>query len=319
MAQFRRIARVMLRGPSSRYRPLVRGDDLEPTDSCHDVSIVIVTHESSDDIVDCVGSIEPSVGRATYEVILVDNASEDGTADLVTDAFPWVRVIRKDRRHGFATNCNIGATAAAGRHLLFLNPDTTLTSGAIDALVDHLEANPGVGLVGPRLIFPDGSPQPSARRFPRPLATLIRRTPVRWLLPESEPERRHLMLDLDHPNDSVSVDWLLGAAIAVRTEAYWSIGGMDDNYRLYCEDIDLCWRLQEHRWRVELLPAAEVVHDLSELTRHRFITRATYWHYRSMARFIRKHGLGRPVPMVGPQSVSEQGVSEQSVSERRRV
>jgi lipopolysaccharide/colanic/teichoic acid biosynthesis glycosyltransferase/GT2 family glycosyltransferase len=284
-------------GPSldrSRYLPLVDHDDLARAVAC-DVSIIVVAHESADQIARCLESTRLISDRVSYEVIVVDNDSRDGTADLVAAEFPDVRLLRKRGRHGFATNCNIGAVAAAGRRLLFLNPDAGLTPGSVEALAGHLDVSPEVGAVGPQLVYPDGMPQPSARRFPSVPATVIRRTPLRWALRHSAAERRHLMLDNPYgPSSSTDVDWLLGAALMVRTSVYHELSGMDDGFRLYCEDIDLCWRVHADGWRVALLPSATVVHDLSELTRRRFLTRATLWHFRSMARFVRLHGLGRP-------------------------
>src|SRR5205823_5141273 len=130
----------------------------------------------------------------------------------------------------------------------------------------------------------------SARRFPTPLATVVRRTPLRLIVRNSAAERSHLMLDEDL-EVARDVDWLLGAALAMRSEALESVGGLDDGYRLYCEDIDLCWRLRERGWAVRYLPYATVEHRLDELTRRRFLTVRTVWHWRSMVRFIRHHGL----------------------------
>lgn len=277
---------------------------LEPTPAPHDgsddvnmhdrvaVTVIVVTHESVRYIEACLDSLS-DFRAADGEVIVVDNASEDGTADLVATRYPDVQLVRGTRRRGFAANCNAGAAVAHGQVLLLLNPDARVRSGAIDTLVGRLLGDPAVGIVGPRLVYPDGRPQPSARRFPTAGTTLVRRTPLRLLLPNSAAERRHLM-EGEVPDTATSVDWMLGAALVIRAEDYAALGGMDEGYRLYCEDIDLCWRMWERGRQVVLDPAAVVEHDLSELTRRRFFTRATLWHVRSMARFVRLHGLGRP-------------------------
>jgi exopolysaccharide biosynthesis polyprenyl glycosylphosphotransferase len=277
-----------------RYRPFVVSDDLEPAPSTVDLSIIVVTHESAREIGMCLASLRDVIGEVDAEVIVVDNASKDGTGDLVRREFPEVRLIEKVRRHGFSVNCNIGATAANGRHVLLLNPDTVTRPGSLAPLVCYLDEHPEVGAVGPRLVYPDGSPQASARRFPELGSALIRRTPLRIVLRSSAAERRHLMLD-EHDSDDVrEADWLLGAAVAIRGEAFRQLNGLDDGYRLYCEDIDLCWRLHETGWAVRYLPSAVIQHDLGELTRKRLLTVRTVWHARSMARFLRTHGLGRP-------------------------
>jgi exopolysaccharide biosynthesis polyprenyl glycosylphosphotransferase len=277
-----------------RYQEFVLDEDLEPSGDPVDLSIVVVTHSSVREIGPCLDSLRAVAGEVSAEVIVVDNASSDGTVEVVRRAFPEVRLIRKKQRHGFSVNCNIGAIAAAGRHILLLNPDTVTRPGALAPLVQYLDEHPEVGAVGPRLVYPDGRLQASARRFPELRSALVRRTPLRSVLRSSAAERRHLMLE-EHEGDEVrDADWLLGAAVAIRGEAYRELNGLDDGYRLYCEDIDLCWRLHEQGWAVRYLPTAVIQHDLGELTRKRLLTVRTVWHMRSMARFVRTHGLGRP-------------------------
>jgi GT2 family glycosyltransferase len=255
------------------------------------VRIVVVTHEAAESIGSCLDSIYASwPSSLAVEVVVVDNASRDGSANLVAARFPNVRVIRSPRRRGFSANVNDGARTSTARHLLILNPDARLVPGTLEAMVDHLDANPRVGAVGPRLFHQDGRPQSSARRFPNLWATLVRRTPLRNLWPNSRLEHRHLMRDVDLRGVE-TVDWLLGAVLAVRGTAFRQLGGFDENYRLYCEDIDLCWRLRQAGWSVDLMADVSAEHDLGELTRKRFFVRATLWHFRSMLRFLWLHGL----------------------------
>jgi N-acetylglucosaminyl-diphospho-decaprenol L-rhamnosyltransferase len=257
------------------------------------ISVIVVTHESAGVIAACLNSLRRHPPERSHEVIVVDNASTDRTASIIEEDYPEVRLVRSDRRRGFAANCNTGARLARGAILFLLNPDARITPGSVDALADYLDAHPSVAVVGPSLVYPDGSHQPSARRFPTTAVTLLRRSPLRLLWPNSEGEQRHLMLDVafDQPAE---VDWLLGAALSLRASVYGDLGGMDERYRLYCEDIDLCRRAWEAGGTVVLLPEAVVEHDLSELTRRRFLTRATLWHMRSMARYVRLHGVRRP-------------------------
>ncbi len=277
-------------------------DDLGPAVEPVALSIVVVTHQSVGEIGDCLASLRTASRDVEAEVIVVDNASTDGTAELVRRDFPEVRLIRKTSRHGFARNSNIGASAASGRHLLFLNPDTVVRWGALRSLLRYLDEHPSVGAVGPRLVYPDGRLQASARRFPEARSALVRRTPLRLVLRSCAAERRHLMLE-DYSGDEVrDADWLLGAAVLVRGEAFRELSGFDEGYRLYCEDIDLCWRLHEHGWAVRYLPTAVVQHDLAELTRKRLLTVRTIWHVRSMVRFLRTHGLRRPTELGAPRT-----------------
>ena len=264
------------------------------------VSVIVVTHQSARYIRSCLTSLREHPAAVPQEVIVVDNASTDGTAAIVTSEFPEVRLVEAPLRRGFAANCNHGASVATGQTLFFLNPDARVNDGTIDALLAALDSDESIGLAGPCLVFPDGRPQPSARRFPTLSATLVRRTPVRWILRDSRHERQHLMIDLRDeftatgPVTMRQVDWLLGAAFVVRADTYRSLGAMDESYRLYCEDIDLCWRVWKSGREVVQVTGVAVEHDLGELTRKKFATRATIWHYRSMFRFVRKNGLRAP-------------------------
>ncbi|MHB8682272.1 MAG: glycosyltransferase family 2 protein [Acidimicrobiales bacterium] len=262
------------------------------SDGGPDLSVIVVTHESRQDIGACLESLRRHPGRLRSEVIVVDNASVDGTADFVASAFPETTLVRAPGRRGFSANCNDGVARSRGRYLLLLNPDAAVTEGAIDTLVEELDAHGEAGLVAPALVYPDGAPQPSARRFPRPLRTIVRRTPLRWFM-AARAEQRHLMTDTTL-QDVQPVDWVLGAALLLGAETLSSLGGFDEGYRLYCEDIDLCWRLWQRGQAVLFVPQAVVVHALGELTRKRFLTRATWWHARSMLRFVRLHGLRSP-------------------------
>ncbi|MFZ6004373.1 MAG: glycosyltransferase family 2 protein [Actinomycetota bacterium] len=270
------------------HEPLVRPAALA------DVGVVVVMHNSASVIDECLMSL--SDVRSTAQVVVVDNASSDGSAELVASRHPGVTLLRKRRRSGFATNCNIGVAATHARHVLLLNPDTAVRRGAVDALVAYLDSEPTVGIVAPRLVYRDGSPQPSARAFPTVATALVRRTPLRSLLPNSALERRYLQqgtdVDLSAARD---IDWALGAVLAIRGEAWIDLGGLDDGYRLYCEDADVCWRAHKAGWAVRYLPQAVVAHDLSEHTRKHFFTVRTAWHLRSLVRFARKNGLRPPV------------------------
>ena len=260
------------------------------------VRVIVVTHESAGEVGACLSSVFDAPDVTSREVVVVDNASSDGTAALVESRFPEAMLIRKEQRHGFSYNVNLGAAGAESRYLLLLNPDAVLRPGALDRLVAHLASAADVGIVGPRLLYPDGSPQWSARAFPSPLSTIVRRTPLRRWFPSIADS--HLLRDL--PDVAVDVDWMLGAALLIRRDVFEQLGGMDDRFRLYCEDADLCWRTQAAGWRVQHLGSAEFEHALGQLTRKRFFTRLTVWHLRSIVSFLAIHGFGRPQPAAVP-------------------
>lgn len=259
-----------------------------------DVAVVVVTHDSSDVIDECLESIPTGAPGLVVDVVVVDNASRDGTADIVRRQHPHVRLLAATSRAGFSENCNLGAQTVNARHLLLLNPDTVVRPGAIASLVEHLDQNPEVGAAAPRAEYRDGQWQASVRRFPTVASVLVRRTPLRLVWKHSHIERRHLRGDeLATATEPTDIDWALGAALVVRGEVWEALAGMDEGYRLYCEDIDLCWRIHQSGWRVRYVPSGVIAHDLGEHTRRSFFTIRTWWHLKSMVRFVLKHGFPR--------------------------
>jgi N-acetylglucosaminyl-diphospho-decaprenol L-rhamnosyltransferase len=256
-------------------------------ESTPELSVITVTHNHGPFIGALLDSLDEERKRIDLEVLVVDNASDDDGA-AVAASRPWVRVIRKQTRHGFAFNNNLAIRTARGRHVLLLNPDTEVRPGALPQLVAYLDAHPRVGICGPRLLFPDGSVQPSARRFPTLGWVVARRTPLRLVLGRTVWSRRHLMEDgnLDAPQE---VDWLLGAALAVRRDLLRTVGLLDEGYFLYVEDIDWAYRARRAGWEVHYVPAAEVVHHYQAEIDRALLTRRSWIHARAMWRFYRKH------------------------------
>ncbi|HEU4757505.1 MAG TPA: glycosyltransferase, partial [Agromyces sp.] len=140
----------------------------------------------------------------------------------------------------------------------------------------------------PRTTWPDGTWQPTRRRFPTVRGTVVRRTPLRRLFPPLERQRDHYLLD-DDVTDPLEADWLLGAFLLMRRSMLEELGGWDEGYRHYVEDIDLCYRAMRAGWERWYVPAAHVTHDWAQVTDRRFLSRHTLWHARSMGRFVREH------------------------------
>ena len=186
-----------------------------------------------------------------------------------------------------SANVNLGIAATAGEYVLAVNPDAIAEPGAVDALVAFADAHPLCGIAGPEIRWPDGSWQPSRRRFPTVGGTIVRRTPLRRLR-GTYSQRDHY--ELDHrPTEPVQADWLLGAFLLMRRAMLDEIGGWDAGYRHYVEDIDLCYRAMRAGWERWYVPAAVVTHDYAAVIDKRFLSRHTLWHARGMARFVRKH------------------------------
>ena len=262
------------------------------------LSVIVVTHNHADYLRTCLSALLPEATTLGAEIIVVDNRSNDTSAEIASGV-PTVRVLMAPRRQGFAANSNLGMATAQGSYLLLLNPDTEVLPGALATLVEFMDAHPNVGLCGAQLLYPNGAVQPSARRFPTPVAGLVRRTPLRVLLRGSAANRRHLMLD-DDLNEERPVDWLLGACMCVRRAALAEVGPLDEGYFLYVEDIDWARRMHQSGWQVYYVPQAQIKHHHLAVSDRRFLSRRTLIHTGSMIRYARKFWLGW-LPILGIQ------------------
>ena len=242
------------------------------------VSAVVVSHGHADEIERLVPVLRPQVD----ELVLVENLP--GSVRGVPDG---VRVLRNAIPRSLAANVNQGIAATTGELVLSANPDAVPSPDAVSILRDFVAAHPRAGIAGPQMRWPDGRWQPSRRRFPTVTGTLVRRTPLR-LVTGTYAQRDHYLLD-ERPSEPARTDWLLGAFLLVRRAMLDEIGGWDDGYRHYAEDIDLCYRAAKAGWERWYVPAAVVTHDYAAVIDRRFLTRHTWWHLRGMARFVRKH------------------------------
>ena len=169
--------------------------------------------------------------------------------------------------------------------MLSVNPDAVPDPGAVAILRNFMTAKPRCGVAGPRMVYPDGSWQPSRRRFPTVSGTVVRRTPLRLVAPQ----RRHFHLDEPPPSEPVQADWMLGGFLMMRRSMLEELGGFDEGFRLYGEDIDLQYRAMRAGWERWYVPAAVVRHEHKAETDKRWLTRRTLWHWRGVLRFARKH------------------------------
>jgi len=243
------------------------------------VSAVVVSHGHAVELERCL----PALVTQVDETVVIANLS--GSADRVPDG---VRVLENPRPLPLAANVNLGVAATSGEFVLNVNPDAIAEPGAVAQLVAFAESHARSGVTGPQLRWPDGSWQPSRRRFPTVGGTVVRRTPLRRLRPPYQTQREHYSLD-DRPTEPAPADWMLGAFLLMRRAMLDEIGGWDAGYRHYCEDIDLCYRAMQAGWERWYVPAAVVTHDYAAVIDRRFLSRHTLWHARGMVRFVRKH------------------------------
>jgi GT2 family glycosyltransferase len=248
-----------------------------------DVTVIVVAHDVREEVLACFASVERHAAPATYELLLVDNASADGTAAAAAETFPAAEIVRLPRNVGVAAR-NEGLRRAKGRTRMFLDSDARLTAGALPELVAYLDAHPQVGLVGPRLVYEDGSPQPSARRFPPPLLPLMRRPPLDRLFGRSRWVRRHLMADEPHDRTR-EVEYVLGACQLFTARAQAAAGKIDERIFFGPDDIEWCLGVRAAGLQVVYHPAATVVHGYRRTSASRPYSRVALAHVGAFARF----------------------------------
>ena len=246
-----------------------------------DVIACVVSHGQRGLLSRCL----PGLRRDGIPIALLENVP-DGSAAYAASL--GARAGRNPEPRSFARNQNALLAATSSRYVLVLNPDTQLEPGAVARLVEHADRHPNAGVVGPCLLDPDGRVQRSRRRFPTVAGTLVRRTPLRLALGDLETAQPHHYLD-DVPERPVRCDWMLGACLLLRRSMVEAIGGFDEGFPMYGEDIELQYRALRHGWDRWYVPASRVVHDYQRVIDRRLWSRRTLWHLRGMARYVRRH------------------------------
>jgi GT2 family glycosyltransferase len=239
----------------------------EPEPSIPDlaVTITICSWNSREDLRICLQSLRDRAAEIPFETIVIENNSNDESAEMVRSEFPEVKLLEPRMNLGFCAGHNLGVSHLRGRHWFCLNPDTVVHEGALRRMADFLDANPDVAIVGPKLLNTDGSLQFSVRRFPNPLAAAFRNTFLGRLFPNNRFTQSYLMRDLTH-EDTVDADWVSGAAFMMSGRALAAVGAFDPEYFMFCEDVDLCWRSHRAGWKVTYLPEARVTHHIGRST-----------------------------------------------------
>ena len=255
-----------------------------------ELSIIIVSWNVKSLLRDCLNSLSRAIAAApdlSTEVIVVDSASSDGSPDMVRQEFPWVRLIASEKNLGYAGGNNRGIDTARGRFFFLLNPDTVVHPDILHQLVDFMDRHPQSGAVGPQLLWPDGSIQSSRRRFPT-LGSLF------WestLLGQWFPNNRYIR---DYhcagqtPDQPQLVDWVVGAAIFIRRDAWQQVGPIDEDYFMYFEETDWCRRAAEIGWLTYYLPGARLIHFEGKSS-EQVIAARTIRFQRSKLRYTRKY------------------------------
>ncbi len=243
---------------------------------------VVVNYEAGDLLADCVASLRADASAGNPEIVVVDNGSRDGSVAALRATLPDVRVVVPHANVGYAAAANLGIAATTAGVVAVCNPDLVVEAGCAAAMLDRLDAEPDVGAVGPVVRNPDGSPYPSARSVPSlPDAFGHAVLGVWW--PSNPFTRRYRQLDTDATR-ARDVDWVSGAAVWLRRSAVDSVGGWDERFFMYLEDVDLCRRLRRLGWRVVYEPRGAVTHlqgASTDIRPYRMIVE----HHRSTVRY----------------------------------
>jgi N-acetylglucosaminyl-diphospho-decaprenol L-rhamnosyltransferase len=254
-----------------------------------DLSVIVVSWNVRDLLARCLESISRSLqaeNAPTAEVIVVDSASTDGSAAMVAERFPWVRLIALESNIGFTAGNNTGLRESRGRYILLLNPDTEVIGDGLARMVRFLEDHPDVGVVGPHTLNPDGTTQSTRRRFPTLLTAFFEST---WLQPRGPRRLLDRYYVREAPDDAtLDVDWVQGSALMVRRQAYSQVGELDEGYVMYSEEMDWCRRIKAAGWRVVYLGSAQIVHHGGKSSEQVVAQRHIHFQ-RSKIRYFHKH------------------------------
>jgi N-acetylglucosaminyl-diphospho-decaprenol L-rhamnosyltransferase len=258
----------------------------------HDLSIVIVSWNVRELLRRCLRSAAEGLtcekGRdLSAQVIVVDNASVDGSAEMLREEFPHVSLIANEENVGFTRGNNQGLALSDGRYALLLNPDTEVVADALGEMVGFMDREPEVGALGPQLLYPDGRVQSSRRRFPRFSTALLEGTFLQQRFPHSGLLKRYYVLDAGD-EQTQEVDWVVGACLLMRRATLDEVGPLDERFFMYSEEMDWCYRAKELGWWVIYLPQAKVVHHEGKSSEQVLPVRHVHFQ-RSKVLFFKKH------------------------------
>lgn len=259
------------------------------------VAPVIINYNTREDLRRCLVTMEERLGR--LPAVVVDNGSSDGSQRMVREEFPWVRLVENPGNRGYAAACNLGIRSTDRPYVLVLNSDVEFVEGGLEVLLDYLDRHPRVGALGPRVLNSDGTRQMSCRRFPSMLENVVHGF-LGEIWPDNPLTRSYQMKDLEDGGPR-EVDWVSGAAMLLRREAAEEVGGFDETYFMYVEDVDLCWRLRAAGYGVVYHPGFSLVHHIGRASSQQS-TRMLYQHHRSMYVFFRRRYPGWRGVLLAP-------------------
>ncbi len=250
-----------------------------------ELSIIIVSWKVRELLDWCLNSIFSHIKSPEFEIIVVDNASEDGSVEMIRRKFPQVKVITNNENYGFAKACNQGVRIARGKYLFFLNPDSAVTNNIYDQIINFMESHPQVGVGGCYLYYPDGRIQTSLYKFTSLTNNLGRALLLYSFLPKNN-LTAPFFSDYFRPNELI--ERVCGGAMVVRRETFEEVGLFDESFFLYSEDEDLCYRMKQKGWKVAPIPDTKIIHHHDQSSKKN-IRKAIFSSYQSQFLFYRKY------------------------------
>ncbi|MBC8277039.1 MAG: glycosyltransferase [FCB group bacterium] len=257
-----------------------------------DLSVIIVNYNVKYFLEQALLSLKKASEGFETEFFVVDNASTDGSVEYIEKNLPWVQIIANKQNLGFGTANNQGLSRSKGKYLLVINPDTVVGEDSIKAFIDFLEKNPEIGAAGPKIIDREGKFELSSKRgFPTPFAAFSKITGLAAVFPKSRLFAKYSLTYI-HPDQECEIDSLAGCFMMLRREVYEQTRGFDEDFFMYGEDIDWCYRIKKDGWKIYYLPSVEIIHYKGESSLRSDIDTRKHF-YQAMHLFVKKHYAGR--------------------------
>ena len=253
-----------------------------------ELSIIIVNYNVKEFLQNLVHSLQKAVSKINHEIIVVDNASDDGSVEFIREKFPQITLIVNQTNLGFSKANNAALKIAKGKFILLINPDTIVSEDTITKMIEFLNEHPDAGLAGCKILNPDGSLQLACRRsFPGPWTSFCKVTGLSTLFPKSKLFAKYNLTYLDE-NSTYEVDAISGSFMMMKREAYEKVGGFDEQFFMYGEDLDLCYRIQKNGYKVYYYPGTQIIHYKGESTKRSSLDETNIF-YNAMHLFVKKH------------------------------
>ncbi|NWF90905.1 MAG: glycosyltransferase [Ignavibacteriaceae bacterium] len=253
-----------------------------------ELSIIIVNYNVKEFLQNLIHSLQKALSNITHEIIVVDNASDDGSVDFISDKFPQIKLIANSTNLGFSKANNIGLKISKGKYILLINPDTIVSEDTLSKMIEFLNVRKDAGLAGCKILNPDGSLQLACRRsFPGPWTSFCKVTGLSSLFPKSRIFAKYNLTYLDE-NETCEVDAISGSFMMMKREVYEKVGGFDEQFFMYGEDLDLCYRIQKSGYKVFYYPGTQIIHYKGESTKRSSLDETKYF-YNAMHLFVKKH------------------------------